>query len=504
MFYVLAFLVGVVVGGICMFVILLERHSRVKAREAHADLVAKQAAETMEGIKTRQLELTRREFEIDTQGRELKRRVIEEMNVRQLALTHREVEIEADGKEFKRRIIEEMSARQSELSRRELEIHAQGKEFKERVIAEMNSERRELDVHAQKLRDRQTEIDRQVKELNDRIISYAQYQRENAILKRDLQNVAVALDKLTLDGELLEQKQKQLDERSNEMAERYLNETIKSVVAAIGPNNFSACKQRLVDAIARCRNIGFPIPNDEETRLLSNLKSEFEKEVRAAFAREEQARIKAQIREEERLKRDAERELKQLERERAAIQAALDQALADAKGQHNAEVERLQARLAEAEEKSRRTISMAEQTKAGHVYVISNIGTFGDGIFKVGMTRRLEPQERVDELGCASVPFPFDVHMMISCENAPTLENAIHRALYKQRINRANPRKEFFRARLDQIVEIVRRNHGEIQYVAEPEALQYRQSLTMPEEDASYVESVYDAAFDDQEMPTDP
>jgi hypothetical protein len=171
--------------------------------------------------------------------------------------------------------------------------------------------------------------------------------------------------------------------------------------------------------------------------------------------------------------------------------------LAEAKGQHTAEVERLQARLAEAEEKSKRAISMAQQTKAGNVYIISNIGSFGEGVFKVGMTRRLEPQERIDELGSASVPFPFDVHMMVTCDDAPALENALHRALFSRRINKARPRKEFFKSSIEEISELVRAHHGVVEYLAEPEALEYRQSLTMPADDAAYIESVYDAADDD-------
>ena len=79
------------------------------------------------------------------------------------------------------------------------------------------------------------------------------------------------------------------------------------------------------------------------------------------------------------------------------------------------------------------------------MYVLSNIGSFGEGVYKIGMTRRLEPQDRVRELGDASVPFPFDVHMMISCDDAPSLENALHRESHKQRVNKVNFRKEFFR-----------------------------------------------------------
>ncbi|MES1524119.1 GIY-YIG nuclease family protein, partial [Vibrio cholerae] len=89
--------------------------------------------------------------------------------------------------------------------------------------------------------------------------------------------------------------------------------------------------------------------------------------------------------------------------------------------------------------------------KAGHVYVISNIGSFGDNVYKIGMTRRLEPMERVKELGDASVPFSFDVHAMIYSENAPALENELHKKFDFQRLNLINTRKEFFAVTLDEI-----------------------------------------------------
>ncbi len=132
---------------------------------------------------------------------------------------------------------------------------------------------------------------------------------------------------------------------------------------------------------------------------------------------------------------------------------AVDRALADAAGKHAEEVEALRLRLAEAEAKAQRTKSQAELgVKAGHVYVISNVGSFGQGVFKIGMTRRREPQDRVDELGDASVPFPFDVHMMIKCEDAPALESALHKCFHAKRVNRVNPRKEFFRVSIAEIV----------------------------------------------------
>ncbi len=330
----------------------------------------------------------------------------------------------------------------------------------------------------------------------NQVISYRELQDENTILKRDLQNIDVNLHKLQLDGEPRQHKQEELDQRATALARRYLDDTVKAIGSLLGPNNYAACKDRLLDVIKRCREIGFDVPAEEESQHLADLKMEFQKAVKAAFEREEQARIKAQIREEEKLQREIDRELKQLDRERAAIQAALEKALAEAEDKHSEEIERLRVRLAEAEEKSQRAMSRAQMTKAGHVYVISNIGSFGEGVYKIGMTRRLEPAERVRELSSASVPFPYDVHMMISCDDAPSLENSLHRALHKRRLNKTNPRKEFFKADIESICKIVREHHGEVQYVADPEAMEYRQSLTISEEDSEFIESVYDGLSD--------
>ena len=108
--------------------------------------------------------------------------------------------------------------------------------------------------------------------------------------------------------------------------------------------------------------------------------------------------------------------------------------------------------------------------------MLSNIGSFGDGIYKIGMTRRLDPLERVDELGDASVPFPFDVHAIIFSEDAPALEGKLHRAFASRRVNMVNHRKEYFRVTLDDIRDIVAKLHGLVTFLLVPEAEQYRKT----------------------------
>lgn len=389
--------------------------------------------------------------------------------------------------ESRRRVAEE----RRELSDAHQTVVHQSNELALRVAkfdAEEAARRREL---AQQ----QAELEAGQSALKDGFVTLGDLQRENALLKRDLQNIDVNLHKLELDRDCDRQRQAEIERKVQEMAARYLKDNVKSIGASISADNYVRCKQRLVTVIEQCRAIGFEISAAQQAELLGDLKDEFERAVKAQLAKEEQARIKARLREEQQLQREIDQEMKRLEREREVVKAALERALADAQQRHTEEVEQLQTRLAEAEAKIERAVSQAQLTRSGHVYVISNIGSFGEDVYKIGMTRRLEPEDRVRELGDASVPFPFDVHMMIYSEDAPKLETALHHALHKAQINRVNPRKEFFRVDLESIVDIVRKNHGEVEYRADPEALQYRQSLEATDEDLEVVE----AAWDDQE-----
>ncbi len=388
-----------------------------------------------------------------------------------------------------------LEAKRKELNEQKVRLSAQSEQLRE-TEQKLNSTARDLENEKVRLTSAR-------KDFEARAISYTELRDENTILKRDLHNLDVHVRKLQLDRVQQDQTQNTLDQKIKDVGNRYLKDTVKWIGASLNQNNFASCKQRLQDVINRCRAAGFQIPDQEEAALIANLKADYEQAVRAAFEREEQARIKAQIREEQLRQKEIDRELKQLEREREAIKVALEKALADAKGLHSEEVEHLKARLAEAEAKSQRAISQAQLTKSGHVYVISNIGSFGDGIFKVGMTRRLEPQERIRELSNASVPFPFDVHAMISSDDAPTLENTLHRQLHRTRINKTNPRKEFFKTDIESIIQIVKEHHGEVQYLADVEALQYRQSVSMTDEDQEFIESVYDDLEEEEEVSVD-
>ena len=123
----------------------------------------------------------------------------------------------------------------------------------------------------------------------------------------------------------------------------------------------------------------------------------------------------------------------------------------------------------------------AQQTKRGHVYIISNIGSFGENVFKIGLTRRLEPIDRVKELGDASVPFQFDLHAMIFSEDAPTLELALHNAFDDRKVNMINYRKEFFNVTIDEIERKLKEIDISAELIRLPEAMEYRETMAILE-----------------------
>ncbi|MCL1090780.1 DUF4041 domain-containing protein [Shewanella profunda] len=203
----------------------------------------------------------------------------------------------------------------------------------------------------------------------------------------------------------------------------------------------------------------------------------------------EQQLIKEQIREEQRAIKEFEKAIADAEKEEKMYRNLLDKAqreLANATEQERSEMEQriamLEQQLAEAEAKEERAKSMAEQTRKGHVYVISNIGSFGEDVYKIGLTRRLEPMDRVKELGDASVPFPFDVHAMIYTDDAPALETALHREFNSKRVNAVNLRKEFFNVDLASIQEAVEKIAGiDAEFKMTALAEDYYESLRLSE-----------------------
>jgi cell division septum initiation protein DivIVA len=202
---------------------------------------------------------------------------------------------------------------------------------------------------------------------------------------------------------------------------------------------------------------------------------------------EEQRRIKEQIREEAKAQKEIERAIKDAAKEEELIRRAMEkaqqqiaQANAEQKTQYEQQLQELTQKLKEAEERNQRALSMAQQTKRGHVYIISNIGSFGEHVYKIGLTRRLEPLDRVRELGDSSVPFEFDVHALIFSEDAPTLESKLHKHFVMMQVNKVNYRKEFFKVDLSHIrEEIEKLGLNAVSWTMAAEAREYRESMVV-------------------------
>jgi hypothetical protein len=273
---------------------------------------------------------------------------------------------------------------------------------------------------------------------------------------------------------------------------RAFNGECDSFIARVSYKNIWLMEQRINSAFEQINKLATSWKCQISHKYLANrvaeLQLSYEHEERKQEEKEEQARIKEQIREEERAEREAFKAQEEASKEEAKYEVLLQKAEQEAaaagekdKARLNAKIEELQKRIAEIEEK-KRTISQAMLTKTGHVYIISNVGSFGDNVYKIGMTRRLEPMDRVKELGDASVPFPFDVHAMIRTSNAPALENALHNHFSNRRLNLENQRKEFFRVSINEIhaeLEVLKvqlQIDSELRLTLLAEAKQYRMS----------------------------
>ena len=242
---------------------------------------------------------------------------------------------------------------------------------------------------------------------------------------------------------------------------RAFNGECDAFIARVNYKNIEMMKRRIRSSYEQVNRLSQRWACELSAQYLGNRMQElslvFEWEEAKQREKEEQSRIKEQIREEEKAAREAEKAKQQADRDESKFQDLLKKAEEQAasasendKARLAAKIKELQDRISEIEDR-KHAISQAMLTKAGHVYIISNVGSFGENVYKIGMTRRLEPMDRVKELGDASVPFPFDVHAMIRTNDAPSLENALHNHFASRRVNLENERKEFFRVTIDEI-----------------------------------------------------
>lgn len=266
---------------------------------------------------------------------------------------------------------------------------------------------------------------------------------------------------------------------------RAFNGECDAAIANSRWNNVNAMEKRILRAkeqIDKLNASNFTFISDAFLKLKLNelfLTHEYREKIK--IEKDERAEELRLAREEQKLLRD----LDEAQEQEARYSRLLEKAKAEAESvvgptldAFTKQIEVLEKNLEQARAKAARAQAMAERTRSGYVYIISNIGSFGEGVVKIGLTRRLDPMDRVRELGDASVPFVFDTHAIIYSDDAPALERALHTEFEATRINAQNYRKEFFRADMSAVENAIQRLAPDAPFFKDVEAQEYRETLS--------------------------
>lgn len=270
---------------------------------------------------------------------------------------------------------------------------------------------------------------------------------------------------------------------------RAFNSECDETIANVKYNNFDMSLKKITsscDAISKLgKMLSISITPTYFDLKKKELSLALEYQIKKQEEKEQLKLARAEQREQAKLQKEIEEQRKKIEKEQNHYQTAFEKLNAqlalhpEDKDLLNKKAE-LEAKLTDIDKALTDIDYRQANMKAGYVYVISNIGAFGENIYKIGMTRRLDPQERIDELGDASVPFNFDVHAMIFSDDAPALETALHHAFEDKKLNMVNPRREFFNVTLEEIKEVIKKNFDKtVEFIDIPDAEQYRISQKM-------------------------
>lgn len=307
------------------------------------------------------------------------------------------------------------------------------------------------------------------------------------ILQKEMlkEKTAVYCDKEWTVGNSKKEGKKMIN-KAIKLTTKAFNNECSSAIANVRWNNVDQMLKRIEKSFNDINKLNetqeIVISEDYLDLKFGELRVSYEHKLKKQEEREEEKEINRRIKEEQKLEAEA----KKANDEEYKYQKLLEKAMKEAEKHKDDmtesfqnEIDELNRKLEEAKEKNERAKSMAQQTKAGHVYVISNIGSFGENVYKIGMTRRLEPEDRVKELGNASVPFTFDIHAMIHSDNAPELETQLHKRLEDKRVNLINARKEFFRTDIKEIETIAKEINPKVEFYINPEAKEFRESESL-------------------------
>lgn len=316
-----------------------------------------------------------------------------------------------------------------------------------------------------------------------------------------------------LDAPSTKAQRKKMAKDFAKIALRAFNAEVENIIKAATANNFEASATKIFKAAETLERLGatarIRISSDYVELRVRELKLAVDHMAQKALERELERERKAELREQAKVEREIEAERKRLQKEKQHYLNVLKtvETIGD-----EAEVQKLQDQIVAIEKGINDVEARAANIRAGYVYVISNIGSFGERMVKIGMTRRLEPMDRVKELGDASVPFGFDVHALFFSEDAVGVETELHHRFATKRVNRINKRREFFYATPAEVRDVLQEVAGNLlEFREEPEAEQYRLSLEEAQNDAideprakrGAISSVLDDALDEEDSELD-
>ncbi|HIQ69356.1 MAG TPA: DUF4041 domain-containing protein [Candidatus Avoscillospira stercorigallinarum] len=366
----------------------------------------------------------------------------------------------------------------------------------------LDNEIKRLEAKRQSLEQEVTKLEGEVLVETVRIDAYLDMKSED--LKNKIAVLRSKEDEMIKNGEAVKitmpsREKKFLNNQSKQIL-RCFNSEVTALLSSVTFKNVDSVRTKISRSYETANKIfaddGVQITHEYVSAKLEELSLIYAQIVKEEEEREQRKAIREQMVEEEKVRREIEREKAKIDKETTQFSNEVKKLMGYLQKSSN-DVERqlyvdkiseLEAKIKSLEKDKENVLQREQNTRAGFVYIISNIGSFGEGVYKIGMTRRLDPMERISELSSASVPFVFDVHALIFSDDAPALEACLHQTFRDHQVNRVNSKKEFFRVDLDQIKEIVKENHNAtVQFIDIPEAAEYRETLRI---EAAEVEKV--------------
>ena len=304
---------------------------------------------------------------------------------------------------------------------------------------------------------------------------------------------AVIFNHMTLDGSAT--KGRSMQNKNIKQLLRTFNGECEAAINKVTKSNIETIEKRINRSFEQLNKLNEPngirITVEYYDLKIDEAHIALEYELKKEAEKEQLREQREREREEKKLQQEIAREQRKYEKDEnhfLKAQKEVQEKISNSKNQVEvdslkAELAELQKQLNEISEKKEKLTNRAENPTAGYVYIISNIGSFGKNVFKIGVTRRLDPMERINELGSASVPFKFDVHALIFSDDAFKLETELHNHFAKQRVNQVNSRKEYFNISIDDVKQVLEKYRNlTFDFHEVPEAEEYRESLRIKEE----------------------